>query len=137
MRRGRWLRAAGCVVLLILTLALTVYGASEGSSVTAVKLVRDTEGYHLDITAALSSQDADVLRGETVYLFELFPYQNTASLGGMLPVASADASSRSTSSPGSLMRRALCMAVSPSTMSPVSATMSAPTEFASSTTRRT
>lgn len=94
MRRGRWLRAAGCVVLLILTLALTVYGASEGSSVTAVKLVRDTEGYHLDITAALSSQDADVLRGETVYLFELFPYQNTASLGGMLPVASADASSR-------------------------------------------
>jgi len=78
-------------VLLALLMGSGVWAAQEGSGVTAVTMVRDASGHHLNITAQLTAEDADVLRGETVYLFELYPYQNNASVASLLPIAQAQA----------------------------------------------
>ncbi len=83
----------------MLCLPFPVSAANENTSkadpvygVTSVTLIRERDAsWRIDIKASLSKSDADSINGETIYLFELLPYQSTSRLMDFTPAGQTKA----------------------------------------------
>lgn len=79
-------------VLTALLFALPVLCAdtvTEG--ITSVTLIREKDIIKLDLRASLSKAEAENRKGETLYIFELYPYQSVSTIETETPVGQVKA----------------------------------------------
>lgn len=95
MKRGIFLL---CAMLFALTAMLSprIFADTEVTGVTSALIVRDKDTYHYEITAVLPKIDASQLAGETLYLFELYPYHSASKINELSPVGQLKASEKMT-----------------------------------------
>lgn len=93
MKRCAAVFSAVCaVVLMFVLLALPVLGAdtvTEG--INSVTLVRGNNSLRVDLKASLTKEQAAIRKGETLYLFELYPYQSVSTIKDLSPVGQVGA----------------------------------------------
>lgn len=73
-----------------------IFADTEVTGVTSALIVRDKDTYHYEITAVLPKIDASQLAGETLYLFELYPYHSASKINELSPVGQLKASEKMT-----------------------------------------
>jgi hypothetical protein len=94
----RYMRVFFAVFVCVLTafiFSLTVLCADAGDEgLTSVILVREKDIIRIDMRAVLTKEDAQRHKGETLFVFELYPWQSVSDLDGMTPAAEVRAAEK-------------------------------------------
>lgn len=81
--------------LTVLLFALPVFCADTAEEgITSVTLIREKDAIKVELRASLSKEEAQKRRGETLYIFELYPYQSVSGLNSLTPAGQVKAAEK-------------------------------------------